>query len=78
MTRLKKVFLLFILLSGCFSVSHVIAQQVDIDDIFIKFSALYTSGDFIGAEKCMLLVLDSKNNVPENYVAAAFNDLGVI
>jgi CHAT domain-containing protein len=78
MSRLKKVIILLIFLSACLSVSHVIAQQVDIDDMFAKFRALYASGDFIGAEKCILPVLDSKNKVPENYKAAAFNNLGVI
>ena len=78
MSRLKKVFLLLIFLSGCLSVRHLIAQQVDIYDMFVKFNALYTSGDFIGAEKCMLPVLDPLKKVPESYIAAAFNNLGII
>ncbi len=78
MTRLKKVFILFIFLSGCLSVSHIIAQQDDMYSMFVKFNDLYSSGDFIGAERYMLTVLDSKNKLPESYLAAAFNNLGLI
>jgi tetratricopeptide (TPR) repeat protein len=78
MSRLKKVLLLFIFLTGCLSVSHAIAQQEDIDDMFVKFRTLYTSGDFIGAERCMLTVLDSEAKLSESYKIAVFNNLGLI
>jgi CHAT domain-containing protein/tetratricopeptide (TPR) repeat protein len=78
MTRLKRVLILFICLWGCLSVNHVIAQQDDIYDMFVKFNVLYNSGDFIGAEKCMLPVIDLQRKVPDSYKAAAFNNLGVI
>ncbi len=44
----------------------------------LNFLHLYNSGDFIGAEKCMLTVLDPQKKVPERYLAAAYNNLGVI
>lgn len=78
MTRLKKVLILFIFLSGCLSVSHLIAQQDDMYNMFVKFNDLYSSGDFIGAERYMLTVLDSETKLPGSYIAAAFNNLGVI
>ncbi len=66
MTRLKKVSILFIILSGCLSVSRVIAQQDDIYyNMFVKFNDLYISGDFIAAEKYMLTVLDSGYKLPK-------------
>ena len=78
MTRLKKVLILLIFLSGCLSVSQLIAQQDDMYNMFVKFNDLYSSGDFVGAEKCMLTVLDSKAKLPGSFIAAAFNNLGLI
>jgi len=75
---MKKVVILLVFLSGCLSVSHLIAQQDDMYDLFVKFNELYISGDFVGAERCMLKVLDSKENLPGSYKAAAFNNLGLI
>ncbi len=46
--------------------------------MFVKFNDLYSSGDFIGAERCMLTVLDSDNKLPGIYLAGAFNNLGLI
>jgi CHAT domain-containing protein/tetratricopeptide (TPR) repeat protein len=78
MTRLKKVSIVFIFLSGCLSISQLIAQQDDEYDMFVKFNDLYSSGDFIGAERYMLRVLDSETKLPVSYIAAAFNNLGLI
>ena len=78
MSRLKKAFILLVFLSGCPPVSQIVAQQADIDDMFVKYNALYTSGDFIGAEKCMLPILDPQKKVPGKYLAAAYNNLGII
>ncbi len=78
MTRLKKVLILLIYLSACLSVSQLIAQQDDMYNMFVKFNDLYSSGDFVGAERCMLTVLDSKVKLPGSYKAAAFNNLGLI
>ena len=78
MSGLKKVIILFFFLSGFLSVRHAIAQQDDIYNLFVKFSTLYSSGDFIGAEKCMLTVLDSENKLPQDYIMGAFNNLGLI
>jgi CHAT domain-containing protein/Tfp pilus assembly protein PilF len=47
-------------------------------NMFVKFNDLYSSGDFVGAERCMLTVLDSKDKLPGSYIAAAFNNLGLI
>lgn len=78
MTRLKKVISVLIFLSGCLSVSHVIAQQDDIYNMFVKFSDFYNSGDFISAEKCMLTVLESENRLSPDYIIPAYNNLGLI
>jgi CHAT domain-containing protein/Flp pilus assembly protein TadD len=47
-------------------------------NMFVKFNDLYSSGDFVGAEKCMLTVLDSETKLPGSFIAAAFNNLGLI
>ena len=78
MTRLKKVLILLIYLSACLPASQLIARQDDMYNMFIKFSDLYNSGDFVGAERCMLKVLDSKDKIPGSYIAAAYNNLGLI
>jgi CHAT domain-containing protein/Tfp pilus assembly protein PilF len=78
MIRLKNITIVFILISGCFSVSQATVQQDVIYKMFVKFSDLYNSGDFIGAEKCMQSVLESENELPRNYIIAAFNNLGLI
>ncbi|RPI10614.1 MAG: tetratricopeptide repeat protein, partial [Acidobacteriales bacterium] len=44
--------------------------------MFLKFGKLYSSGDLVNAEKCMLLVLESKKSVSGEYLVAAFNNLG--
>ena len=67
-----------ILLSGCLSFSHATAQQDSIYNKFIKFIDLYNSGDFIGAEKCMLTVLESENKLSPDYLVPAYNNLGLI
>jgi CHAT domain-containing protein/Tfp pilus assembly protein PilF len=78
MTRLKKVLIVYIFLSGCISVSHISAQQDDMYSMFVKFNDLYSSGDFIAAERYMLTVLDSETKLPGSYIAAASNNLGLI
>jgi len=78
MTRLKRIFILFIFLFGCLSASRAIAQMDDIYSMFRKFNDLYGSGDFVEAERCMLTVLDSDIKLPDRYIAAACNNLGLI
>jgi CHAT domain-containing protein/Tfp pilus assembly protein PilF len=78
MTRMKKVILTFVFIADCLSISLVMAQQDSIYNMYIKFNGLFYSGDFIGAEKCMLTVLDSKSEIPREYVVGAFNNLGLI
>lgn len=70
--------MLFIFLFGCLSACRAIVQVDDIYGIFHKFNDLYGSGDFVGAERCMLTVLDSDSKLPESYIAAACNNLGII
>jgi CHAT domain-containing protein/Tfp pilus assembly protein PilF len=78
MTRVSRGLIFFVFLFGFLSVSNAIARQDDLYSTFLKFSDLYNSGDFVGAERCMLTVLDSKTKLPENYIAAAYNNLGLI
>lgn len=52
------------------------AQNEGIYDMFPKFAEFYNSGDLINAEKCMLLVLESTDSIPKDYLVAAYNNLG--
>jgi len=56
--------------------NNVIAQNEDTYDLFVKFAKLYNTGDLVNAEKCMLQVLESKESISEDYLVAAFNNLG--
>jgi len=74
---MKRIFLIsFVLI--CPTLNFILAQKTDIYDSFLEFSALYNSGDFIDAEKCMLNVLDPENNSPKGYLIAAYNNLGLV
>ena len=72
--KLKRICLIITL--WLISQFSVVAQNSDIYDLFTKFASLYNSGDLLGAEKCMLLVLDSKESISTDYLVAAYNNLG--
>jgi CHAT domain-containing protein len=57
---------------------NIVAQNVDVYNFFLQFNKLYTSGDLINAEKCMLNVLNPANNSPSGYQYGAFNNLGLV
>ena len=75
---LRRGISVFVFFTCFLSVNIAIEQQDTVYALFIKFSDLYNSGDFIGAEKCMLKVLDPKSVLPVDYVMAAYNNLGLI
>ncbi len=54
------------------------AQRSNPSDLFANFSKYYASGDFLNAEKCLLVVIKSKDSINSGYVIAAYNNLGVI
>ena len=55
-----------------------IEQQDTIYKMFVKFSELYNSGDFSGAEKCMLAVINSDKELPADYLISALNNAGLV
>ena len=65
-------------LSICLSLNIIRAQKTDVYNLFPEFIKLHNSGDFIGAEKCMLTVLDPANSSPSGYLYAAYNNLGMV
>ena len=71
----KKWLTLFIITSFVFSVS-VKPQSMETYNLFLRFTEYYNSGDLINAEKCMLSVLESKDDLSETYLVAAYNNLG--
>ena len=73
---MKKVSLF--LLSVYLVVNSLPAQKAETYNQFLRYVELYNSGDFAGAEKCMVSVLNSGDKVPEVYITAAYNNLGLI
>jgi len=62
-----------------FSFSNLLYAQVEeIHNLFLKFPELFNSGDFIKAEESMLSVLETKDTLPDIYIPAACNNLGII
>ncbi len=78
MTRLGKGISILIVFSGCLSISNVSAQVDSVYNLFVKYADLYNSGDFIGAENCMLTVLESEQKLSPDYIIPAYNNLGLI
>jgi CHAT domain-containing protein/tetratricopeptide (TPR) repeat protein len=78
MSRLKQAISVLIFISGCLSVSLANEQQDSVYNLFIKFRDLNKSGDFLGAEKCMLNVLKSEKKLSPAYIIPAYNNLGII
>lgn len=73
---MKRIFLfLFLAIISLVSVS---AQEEDLHNLFLKFSDLYTAGDFIGAENCMLQVIYDKDTTPKSYLFSAYNNIGLV
>jgi len=73
---MKKVSLF--LLSVYLVINSLTAQKAETYNQFLRYVELYNSGDFAGAEKCMVSVLNSGDKVPEVYITAAYNNLGLI
>jgi len=73
---MKKVSLF--LLSVYLVINSLTAQKAETYNQFLRYVELYNSGNFAGAEKCMLSVLNSGDKVPEVYITAAYNNLGLI
>ena len=71
----RSILIIFILFSSAFTY-YSKAQDEDIKVLFEKFVKLYNSGDLVGAENCLLLILNSKNPLSEEYKVAAYNNLG--
>lgn len=74
---MKRIISVTIFLFCTFSGS-LYAQNSDLYNLFIKFSEDFNSGDFISAEKTMVTVLKFKESLPEVYIVAANNNLGII
>ena len=74
---MKRIISIIIFISSFFS-NLIYAQFEDTYNFFLKFTDLYNSGDFINAEECMFSVLNSKEPPPEDYIIAAYNNLGLI
>jgi tetratricopeptide (TPR) repeat protein len=72
----KRISLIILIFISFFCSNDVISQNQGTYDLFLKFAKLYNSGDLVNAEKCMLLVLESKESISEEYLVATYNNLG--
>ena len=54
------------------------AQDKDSYNYFLKYDQSYKQGDFLNAENYMFNVLNSKSYLPQEYLVAAYNNLGNI
>jgi CHAT domain-containing protein/TPR repeat protein len=72
----KGISLTILIIFSFLRANYVLAQNEDSYDLFLKFAKLYNSGDLVNAGKCMLLVLESKKSISEEYLVAAYNNLG--
>lgn len=58
--------------------NYLRAPNNDINLLFQRFAQFYNSGDLFNAEEIMFSVINSPETVTENYVVAAYNNLGAI
>ncbi|MCX6256220.1 MAG: CHAT domain-containing protein [Bacteroidia bacterium] len=72
---MKRIISIIVFVFYIFS-DFLFAQDTDTYNLFLKYSEYYNSGDFIKAEESLLSVLNPKNNPPEEYIVAAYNNLG--
>jgi len=74
---MKRILPVSILLA-ILSVNLLRSQEKDLYYLFPEFITLYSSGDFLAAENCMLAILDPENNSPTRWQIAAYNNLGLV
>jgi len=73
---MRRIFLFA--LFGFIILASIKAQTEDLHSLFFRFSDLYKAGDFIGAEQCMLTIIDDSNNSPKPYLYSAYNNIGLV
>ncbi|HBH82424.1 MAG TPA: hypothetical protein DDY34_01270, partial [Bacteroidales bacterium] len=71
-------FITILFIFFCVYPKIAIAQSGDVYNHFLDFLKLNASGNFIAAEESMLFVLNSSEKLPEEYLVAAYNNLGLI
>jgi CHAT domain-containing protein/Tfp pilus assembly protein PilF len=70
--------ILGILIFVCGTQRPLIAQDIETYNLFLKYNTLLNSGDFLKAEEKMDSVLDPRRNASEEYISAAYNNLGIV
>jgi CHAT domain-containing protein len=71
----------WILISVFFLLSpanYLRAQESNASDMFNSFANYYNKGDYINAEKCLIGITEIKDSLSNEYLIAAYNNLGVI
>ena len=69
-------FIIIGLFSLCVIQGKISGQDTNVYKLFLKYSDLYNSGDFIKAEETLFSILDPLNNPSEEYIIATYNNLG--
>jgi len=77
MKHIIRIILIIFFSTVLTSVNAALQQKVPYD-LFLKYAELYNKGDFIGAEKCMLEVLNYEIRLPPIYYVHAYNNLGLV
>lgn len=73
MNRIRVVIIVSLL-----CLTEFLSAQAEITvNTFLKYNELYKSGDFKRAEKLMLNIVNSHEILPDGYLSAAYNNLGV-
>lgn len=77
--RMFKKFLSLLVVATILAlVCPLYAQKEKLNEFYLNFTKYYKSGDFINAEKCLLNILESKDSLPNDYLVAIYNNLGVL
>jgi len=74
--KLKRFFFSIIISLLTVLTYHSDAQEGEINGLFQKFKQSYNKGDFVNGESYLLKILESKDNISEKFIVAAYNNLG--
>jgi CHAT domain-containing protein/Tfp pilus assembly protein PilF len=75
---MRKCILAFLIIIFSFQFFWLTAQSRSAYDNLVKFGQLYSEGEFIKAEECLLNILNSKETLSKEYLRITYNNLGAV
>jgi len=75
---MRKCILLILIIIFSFQFFWLTAQSRSAYDNLVKFGQLYSEGEFIKAEECLLNILNSKETLSKEYLRITYNNLGAV